>query len=182
MAALKSGGRARQWLGKAVAGVVAGVLCVMWVSSSVDMMGTSEAALMQSGSNPGEIRFSSLTLLNRRQMNSMSLRKLEDDHEMLEKRLATVRERLENRRLEHKVIALQQAVDDLRQRAALASGNGGLVSNPMLRSVEYKQPWTRSIGQDFVDDDNALNNAKPADKVMDPDERPFLRSELCEHF
>ena len=45
----------------------------------------------------------------------------------------------------------------------------------MLR-VEYKGPWSKSLAQSsFTDDDNPLYDASPADKVMDPEERPFLR-------
>ena len=85
-----------------------------------------------------------------------------------------VRERLEKRRLESKVASLQQSIDALRQRAALASKAGGPGST-MLRKVEYKAPWSQGLGQKFTDDNNPLYAATPADKVMDPEERPFLR-------
>jgi hypothetical protein len=48
----------------------------------------------------------------------------------------------------------------------------------MLRTQQLgqgKERWSRGAGQTFQDENNPLYKAQPADKVMDPEERPFLR-------
>jgi hypothetical protein len=180
------------------AALAAACVCMVWASRwGAGGARGGEAALVQRAPLAGT------GVLSRREMNAMSLRALRDEHEVLEKRLSQVlatcmwragracvhviclcvdvgiateqvRERLENRRLESKVASLQQSIDALRQRAALASKAGGPGST-MLRKVEYKAPWSQGLGQTFTDDNNPLYAATPADKVMDPEERPFLR-------
>ena len=75
---------------------------------------------------------------------------------------------MENRRLEHKVTALRNGIEALRQERASVN------RRQVLRSAG-KWPWSKSLAQSFTDDDNPLYEAKPADKVMDPEKRPFLR-------
>ena len=157
--------------------LTAACVCAVWGSWWGDSgaRGGAAAALVQRATPLADTG-----VLSRREMNAMSLRKLRDEHEMLEKRLSRVREKLENRRLERKVASLQQSIDVLRQRAALAApleprGKAGRPGSTMLRKVEYKEPWSQGLGQTFTDDNNPLYDATPADKVMDPEERPFLR-------
>jgi len=82
--------------------------------------------------------------------------------------------RLENSRLEGKVSALQKTIGLLRSRQA-SLANGGLQAQMLSSRKKSSTPWLKSIGQTIVDDNNPLYDATPADKMMDPEERPFLR-------
>ena len=113
------------------------------------------------------------------QVQQMSLTQLRDEHEVLEKQLSEVRARLQNKRLLQEVLALQQTIGVMRQRATregavLRSRRHGtkfqLLSRQTTRSM-----LTAPVGQTFLDNDNPLYNANPADKVMDPEKRPYLK-------
>jgi TolA-binding protein len=134
-----------------------------------------DTALLQPGSGEALV-------WTRQAMKQMAISKLRQEHRELEGKLKEVRERLENRRLERKVVGLQRDIQALRQRAARAGAVGASAGasdsgrRPQMLRVEYKGPWSKSLAQSsFTDDDNPLYNASPADKVMDPEERPFLR-------
>ena len=133
--------------------------------------GLRTAGLLQPGSGESLV-------WTRRQMRKMALSKLQSEHLELSERLKEVRERLENRRLEHKVTALQTDIEALRQqRASRRQQHQQMLRGPSAKSstLAAKEPWSKSLAQTFTDDDNPLYNAKPADKVMDPEQRPFLR-------
>ena len=133
--------------------------------------GPRTAGLLQPGSGEALV-------WTRRQMRKMALSKLQSEHLELSERLKEVRERLENRRLKHKVTALQTDIEALRrQRASQRQQQQQMLRGPSVKSTTLaaKEPWSKSLAQTFTDDDNPLYDAKPADKVMDPEERPFLR-------
>ena len=115
---------------------------------------------------------------HRPQVQQMSLAQLRDEHEVLEKQLREVRARLQNKRLLQEVLALQQTIGVMRQRAALEGAV--LRSRPgtkfqLLSGQTTRSMLTAPVGQTFLDNDNPLYNANPVDKVMDPDKRPYLK-------
>jgi hypothetical protein len=106
---------------------------------------------------------------HRQQVQQMSLAQLRDEHEGLEKQLREVRARLQNKRLLQEVLALQQTIGVMRQRAALKKFQ-------LLSGQTTRRMLTAPVGQTFLDNDNPLYHANPADKIMDPEKRPYLKA------
>jgi len=115
---------------------------------------------------------------DRQKVQQMSLTQLRDEHQVLEKQLREVRARLQNKRLLQEVLALQQTIGVMRQRAAL---EGAVLRTrhgtkfQLLSGQTTPSMLTAPVGQTFLDNDNPLYNANPADKGMDPDKRPYLK-------
>ncbi len=126
----------------------------------------------------GTMRSGKMSHRHQVQQTSLSLTQLRDEHEDLEKQLREVRARLQNKRLLQEVLALQQTIGVMRQRAALEGAvlrSGPGTKFQLLSGQTTRSMLTAPVGQTFLDNDNPLYNANPADKVMDPDKRPYLK-------